>query len=187
MAIIQLDKASPASVHILLKALEDLPSCIKVILVSETLPLETVVSRTQMYSFGLLSDDAVAQVLIEKRKIEAGEAVRLAGLSGGQVYRALAALEVDDTLEVVLAVLAAFREKNPTALDRLASKWTDEATELLAVWCTEAITRQWRSFSPSEAVSGTSLPLKILLSLRTNIRPRLVVRSSLMSVLQGAS
>lgn len=186
LAIVQLDKATPAALHVLLKTLEELPAGIKVILISESMPLETVVSRVQVYRFGLLSDEAVANVLIEKRKIEPELAKTLAAASRGQVSRALAQLDDPDGKQVVLDALEAFREKNPYALDHLAPRWMEEHTELLAIWCRESITKRWSIFGAETEIPGQSTPLRILLALRPNIRPRLVVRSSLMSVLQGS-
>ena len=66
------------------------------------------------------------------------------------------------------------------------AKWTDEHTELLVVWCTETITERWKLFKAEDAdLPGQKLPLRLLIALRADIRPRLVVRHSLLSVLRG--
>lgn len=124
---------------------------------------------------------------MDRRKgMNATEAKRLAELSGGQIKKAFEALDELTIKPVVLLALRAFREHDAAALDRLADKWSDEHTSLLVKWCTESVTDRWALFSEAESeLPGRSLPLKILMALSADIRPRLVVRSSLMSVLRG--
>lgn len=186
-AIIRLDSATPASLHALLKALEEIPSSSRVVLVSTESPMETIVSRSEIFHFSLLSQEQVERVLIQ-RKLSPSEARRYAELAGGQVGRALSFVSGMEGKATVLAAVNAIRERNPVSLDSLAVKWTDEHTNLLATLCREIITGRWRIFMEAEVEGiGRKLPLKILTALHADIRPRLVVRSSLMSVLKEAT
>lgn len=185
LAIIRLDNATAPSQHILLKTLEQAPSTFRVILIAETWPLPTIVSRSQIFSFSLLTEEEVAEVL-RKKNFKPTEAARLAALSGGSVQQAITVAENMESKVTVLAAVRAIRERDARALDNLAGKWTDLHTELLATLCRETITYKWRIFSDAEVEGlGRKLPMAILRALRPNIRPRLVVRSSLMNVLRG--
>lgn len=186
LAIVRLDRATAPSQHILLKTLEQAPESFRAILISSGAPLSTVMSRSQLYRFSLLTEDQVAEVL-RKKNFNPTEAKHLASMSGGHVNRALTVAESMDPKVTVLAAVRALRERDADALDNLAGKWTDTHTELLADLCRESITYRWRIFSDAEVEGmGRKLPLKILTVLRPNIRPRLVIRASLMSILRGA-
>lgn len=185
LAIVRLDRATPPAQHILLKTLEEIPDTSKVILIAENPPLPTVTSRSTVYPFRLLTTDEVTEILL-RRKFQPTEAKRLAELSGGHVQQALTVAESMEFKVTVLAAVRALRERDAGALDNLAGKWSDEHTELLAQLCREAITYKWRIFSDAEVEGmGRKLPMQILRALRPNVRPRLVIRASLMSILRG--
>lgn len=187
LAIVRLDAATPAALHVLLKTLEEVPSSARIVLVSTELPLETITSRSEIFRFALLSQEQVEDVLIQ-RNFKPTEAKRYAALAGGQIRKALSFVDGLDAKITVLASVRAIRERDSSALDNLAVKWTDEHTDLLATLCREVITGRWRIFMEAEVEGiGRKLPLKILTALRTDIRPRLVVRASLMSVLKGTT
>lgn len=186
LAIIRLDDATPAALHTLLKTLEAAEPTNRFILIAEQLPLETVASRCHNYRFGLLFPDEVAEVLVTRKNFKPDQAAVWAERAGGQVMRALNSSRDIEAKPLILIVLRAFRERDAKLLDTVADKWTDALTELLALWCHESITKQWRIFSEAESeFTGVTLQLNILSALRANIRPRLVVRSSLMTVLKG--
>lgn len=187
LAIIRLDQATPAALHVLLKTLEELPPTTHIILIATEMPLETIVSRAEMFRFSLLTEEQVEDVLLQ-RKFKPTEARRWASLSGGQVRKALDLVEDLDAKITVLSAVRAIRERDANGLDNLATKWTDQHSDLLGALCREAITGRWRIFSDAEVEGmGKKLPLSILYALRPEIRPRLVVRASLMSVLKGAA
>lgn len=187
LILAELDGATPALLSSLLKTLEEPPATTHIILIASELPSMTITSRAMVYRFPLLSDEQVEEVLIQ-RGFRPSEAKRYAQLSGGQVSKALAAMEGLEAKISVLAAVRAIREKDANALNNLAVKWTDEHTSLLASLCREVITQRWRIFSDAEVEGiGNRLPLSILMELRSDIRPRLVVRSSLMQILKGVS
>lgn len=185
--MLDLDGASESSLTVLLKALEEAPPTTKFILIASELPMNTIVSRCSVFSFALLSEDDVAEIL-ERKKFAPAEARKLAALSGGQIQTALKFADNLDAKVTVLSALRAIRERDSKALDGLAIKWADPHTELLSQLCREALTRRWRVFQAAE-VEGMSgkLAMSILIALRANVRPRLVVRSSLMSVMKEAA
>lgn len=186
LAVVQLDKASRPALNALLKTLEDAPDT-KFILISRDLPIETITSRATQFRFGLLRESEVAEFLSEVRNFKPEVAERYASKSGGQIFRAFQFASGYDAKPQVLQAIRAFREHDLNGLERLADKWTDDATELLREWCTEQITGRWTIFDNAETeIIGNELPLKILMALSTNVRPRLVVRFSLMEILKGS-
>lgn len=187
LVIARLDKSTPQTQNMLLKTLEEAPATTRFVLVSPEMPQETIVSRAEVFRFSLLTHEQVEDVLLQ-RKFKPTEAKRWAALSGGQVRKALALAEGLDAKVTVLSAVRSLRERDATSLDNLAVKWTDEHTMLLGSLCREAITGRWKIFDPAEVEGmGRKLPLSILFALRADIRPRLVVRSSLMSILKGAA
>ena len=186
LAIVQLDSAYPGALHVLLKTLEDTSGTTRFILIAQNRPLETIVSRSTVYWFGLLSDAELSDVLSEVRGFKKETAERLSLKAGGQVSRAFEFASGYEQKPVVLQAIRAFREHDPVLLERIADRWDDDATQLLSEWCTEQITGRWRIFQDVETeIQGRDLPLKILSALKLDIRPRLVVRFSLMSILRS--
>jgi DNA polymerase III delta prime subunit len=177
-------KASLVAQNILLKTLEEAPPTTFFFLIADELPIPTITSRCHVFRFGPLSDEEVQNILIEVKRLRPETAEDRAAIARGSV---VAALEYSDTKErkmLVLRVLEAFREKDPAILEGLASRWTEEHTELLAMWAQEAVTKRWRFFSEAESgFESNRVPLKILKALHANVRPRLVIRSSLMNVM----
>jgi hypothetical protein len=186
LAIISLTQASAAAMATLLKTLEDATPTFRAILTSEREPIKTLASRGTIYRFKTLSDEHLIEILSERFGMKGKDAQQAVSKAGGQVKPALDAAKGYEDRVVVIAALRAFSEHDSDALDRLADKWTESASELLAIWCRERITGRWRIFLDTESdLTGKGLPLKILMALNTNNRPRLVVRSSLMSLLRG--
>lgn len=184
--IVQADATSPAVLEVLLKALEE-SSTARFILVSTKEPPKPVTSRCSVFRFALLSTGEVEQVLLGMRFSKVNAAT-LAESSGGQVSTALALSKSSGAKIVVLAASRAIRERDESALEVLAPQWTDEHTRLMVTLATETITGRLRVFEESD-VEGADrkTALSVLRALYPQIRPRLVVRSSLMSVLRGAA
>ena len=182
LAIIQLDDATERAQNILLKSLEDSEAYF--ILVSSIEPLPTIVSRAALYRMGLLSDEEVARVIRFRAKLNDAEAERLAHIGHGSVARALAVLDGKTNKGVVVRALAAVHDHDAAALEELAPKWDDNSTELLRTWATEAITGRWSVFLAEESqFQGVSFPVRLLAALRHDVRPKLMVRAVLMSMI----
>ncbi len=185
LAIVRLDGASDAATVVLLEALEELKAYAKVILVASTFPPPTVTSRSMVFNFGLLSQSEIIEILT-RRKLGVAEATRYAELSGGTVKGALDAAMGNAEKNDVLLALRAITGREASLLEKLADRWTEAHTDLLVAWCIESITTRWKLFTEAEVeVPGTKLQIKILMALRAKVRPRLIVRASLMSVLRG--
>lgn len=184
LAIIKLDgKATRAAQNTILKALEDATST-KFILISEEPPLPTIVSRSEIFHFGLLTDSDIASIL-QDRNMSLQDSMTLAPSGKGQVSRALEQASNQDDKLVVLQVVEALNRKDRFSLETMATFWREEHTELLIQWCYESITRKWRLFSASDVqVTGTRIPLRVLSVLKEDLRPRLVIRAALVSVIQ---
>lgn len=185
IAIVRLDKSSSQALNALLKALEELATGVHVILIAvaaESVP-ETIRSRSEHYPFGTLSPEDLKSVLIAAMHIHPEAAERLA-VRGGTVAGAIPDPEDQDDKQLVVRALHALHERSVDGLDSLAPKWTDRTTELLRRWCSEALTGRWLTFDPAESeIQETASKLRILLSLGRDIRPKLVVRASLMTLL----
>jgi hypothetical protein len=186
LAIINLDGARVQALYALLKALEESPSYMHYILVSsraETLP-EPVLTRAQHFQFKYLTTDEVEQVLIHK-KFSYGAAKTFAQTAGGQLHRVLERRGGNDMKMPVLRAVKAIQERDEETLEALAPKWEEAHTDLMKVWCEEAITQRWRVFSSSESdTQGVGFPLKVYMALQPNVRAKLVVRASLMSLIR---
>lgn len=188
IVIAEVDGASPDAFSALLKTLEESsPQVHFVLIASRRLP-ETIQGRAQWYWFSLLRDEEVSRILQQARGIPAATADRAAAASGGQVYRALSALTDADTKADVLSALRAIRDGLPTDLANLADRWKDEHTEMLVQACSEAVSRRWRLFTDAEVGEmKTSVLLRILMAARHDVRPRLLLRSSLMDLLKESA
>lgn len=185
LVVIRLDGATEAPLNVLLKTLEEGHESTDFILISEDAPMATIATRATVFRFGFLADHEVEEVLIE-RNFRPEDAQRYASMSGGQVSRALDVVNKRDVRHGVMIAVRAFRDADPAVLESAAKEWTEDHTSLLATWCRECLTGRARIFSEEELVSGRRLPFLVLQALSTNVRPRLLVRSSLMSVLREA-
>lgn len=184
-AIVFIDGASQNALNALLKTLEELPARARVILVATEKPMATIASRAELFSFSLLREAEVEEVL-RRRNFNEVTAQRLAGISGGMVRIALRHAESHEIKVHVLAVAAAIQNRDAKTLDGFATRWSDEHSILLSTLCTEVITGRWRVFEEGEAGDlRRKLAFKILSAMEASIRPRLVVHSTLMDVLRG--
>lgn len=182
LVIARITDATAGSQHMLLKTCEEHQA--RVILISETIPLATVSSRCGVYAFARLTIEQVAEVL-QRKGHKPAEATRLAQVSRGQVQEALDALETLDLKPVVLQVSRAFQERSEAVLEAVANRWSDRHTALLSTLCVEAISGRWRLFADAEVGMTRGQALRILTALRADVRPKLVIRSSLLSLLKG--
>lgn len=184
-AIIDLDAGEPAAVDVLLKVTEEPADGMHFLLVTSKPVPVTLLSRARVFEFGLLTQAEVSALLQDQRKMSPSLADRLAEQSGGRVSTALSALTHQDDKALVLAAVRALREHDAVGLESLADRWREEHTDLLVQWATEAVSRRWMMFNEAETGTVGPIPLRTLMVLRTYARPRLVVRSSLMSVLRS--
>lgn len=170
----------------LLIALENLPPTSLAILVAPHDVLSpAMLSRGEIFEFNLLSPDEVAQVLMSRNFGEAA-ARNLAEMSGGRVGTALRLIDANETKISVLGAVKALRLRDAKTLDTFAGRWSDEHTQMLAVLCREAISNRPQVFLTEELeLLNRKLALRILTSLRHDVRPRLVIHSQLMTVLKG--
>jgi hypothetical protein len=186
LAIVRLSGAQPGPIQVLLKALEETAPNIHFILIDTKMPIDTVVTRARLFQFRLLTERQMVRYLTEIKRFKPETAQAVAKLAGGQISRAMARVVGDDAKKLVLDLLRLFETRNPAGLTAIAQVWTDEHTELLTLWCTECVSGRWNYFADEDVqFHGKDLPMKILTALRTDARPRLVVRASLANVLKG--
>lgn len=185
LIIVEVDKA-PLSVQAALgKVMEFFPGSTYIVIGQN--PSSALTARGAVFKFGYLTDGQVAEILVEQKRLDPEHAKEIAAQSGGMVWPAFKLIDQDQDLpKSVIAAVRAITSRDADALEELAKNWNDEATDLLVTWCGEAITGRWKTFGAETAVQGKSLPLSILLALEPEVRPRLVIRSQLMSILKGA-
>lgn len=180
--ILRIDGASESALNVLLKSLEELSPYCHVILLAITLPAPTVVSRATLFPFTLLTEAEVEATLL-LRGFSPGEASIRAEEVGGQIQPALEHADLAQRSMLVLAAVRCIREHDPSALEGLAGRWTDDHTTLLVKLAHEAVTKRWRVFSEDEVGDvPASTWLAVLRALKPKVSPRLVVHSQLMSV-----
>lgn len=189
LAIVRLDGSTPETKTILLKTLEECsnPNRVRFILIASDYVPETISSRSTVFRFSLLSEEEVRLVLVA-RGWSVDQATLYAPRGRGQVGAATTAATADwfDAKTTVGAALSAILTRDEEILFRLADKWTEAHTTLMETMCREALSRRWQAFSESECEGLVrKLALRILFALRADVRPRLIVRASLMSVLRS--
>jgi len=186
LIIVRLDKkATVGAQNALLKSMEEAQDATYII-VAEEPPITTVMSRAVTYPFGLLTQKNIYDILTQRLNFSEDRADTLSKIAGGRVKKALSFKEDQESKMVVSKALDAVNRKDNKALEAVAPLWQQEHTELLIQWCYETLTKKWKLFVPGEiSIQGTKVPLRILIALREDLRPRLVVRAALASVLQG--
>jgi replication-associated recombination protein RarA len=188
MAIVRLDLASSNVQNILLKTLEE-PGPVKFFLTATRPPVPAVVSRSVVYRFGLLTDEQVAAVLVERNKMSEQGAQKLASLGAGRIRPTTRQADMAPDRNRVMTVVKGLRDKDIEKVESMAGEWTEEATDLLAEWCVEAISGRYRYFTEDEASLtkiGRQPPVQILQALVDQPRPRWVVRTVVSPLLRGA-
>lgn len=159
-------------------------SFVRYIVISEN-TLSEVRDRAATFYFRYLTRNEVAKVLVEKYDFDPELAMEFGNKSGGQVKTAVEYSEAENDFALVRKALTAVRTKDVELLEECAKDWSDFTTNLLTVWAEENNAGRWRVFDPTDAVKGRALSLRIQLAIKPQVRPRLVVRSQLMSVLRG--
>lgn len=177
MTIVRIPHTSTRAIQTLLKVLEDAPDSISFVLLSSAMPIDTIVSRSQVRKFSLLTDEEVTARLLEKRKMGKVTAAKIAKQSGGQVSTAFDLISKSDTVSDVIKMVKALSLKDAERVESMARVWTDDHTDLLGRWCRERLTERWSLFPVSEVPK--SMAMRVLISIKTDARPRLVVRSIL--------
>ncbi len=182
LTVIEMDGSRVTIRDGLLAVLESASESHRYILLTSERLSPTLMSRAQRYTFPLLSQEAMEEVL---RLVLSNVAnvERLARASGGQVYRAFIASKQSAQRAQVIEALQSFDGRDAALLEGAAREWSEDHTRLLETWCQEAITGRWRVFEEDDApFNDRKLAIRILIALRGGIRPRFVVRSRLMDI-----
>lgn len=182
MCIVRLPSSNTKATQILLKTLEEAPDFITFVLIAKTMPNETIVSRSKVKLFSLLSEEDIAAKVLKKKGIGTVAAQSLAKKSGGQMSRVYDILNNGEQLQDVIVMAKALVQADVDKVESLAPGWTDIHTDLLAKWAKEAIIGTWVMFPKSDVPK--LFALKVLMALNTEARPRLVVRSVLADLIR---
>ncbi len=188
VAILNLDRASSASLNVLLKLLEEPPKASSFLMFATNAPLLTIQSRAMTLRCNYLSDEEVYQVLVARFAMEPQDARTAASLSGGQISKALESPDIMTTKSPVLSVLKATAEGNEPLFYNALTKWGAQEHKLFCTWAIEARTARWSVFTPEESFGLTKdskLIERINKALRTGARPRIAVKLALMDILES--
>lgn len=184
LVVLHLDDSSGQAQNALLKILEEPPRTVKFLLTASTAPLATVMSRCEKYQLGYLSTVEVSKVLISQGMTPA-QAGRAAKNAGGQVKNALL-LDSNATAQKanVVEMMQSIASGNRDGFHRALNTWDTEASMLLTVWFTEAISQRWLTFERGEGF-GLEQDRDKLMNMITALarvvdaRPRLQTRAAL--------
>ena len=136
MIIWMADKMNIAASNKLLKLLEEPPEKTVFILISENEEdiIQTIRSRCQITQFNGLSEQLIADVLIEKEQIDSKTALKIAHQSQGNYNKALHLLHDDDASPFeqwfVTWVRAAFKAKGNAAAIQDLIEWSEQIATL---------------------------------------------------------
>lgn len=178
-----IEDSRPEALHPLLDLLESLPASSTVVLWSTKPVPETIMSRCQVTYAPVLSMAQVEQLLVERHRVSPDDAESAAKVSSGSISKALTYLMLSDEKRDVFAVLRAFEAHSYDMLEVPAKTWDESRTEMLHEWCKEAITKETVVFRGAEINLDSRVPLRILMSLRENVNPRIFVRGTLASLI----
>jgi DNA polymerase III delta prime subunit len=148
VVLIDMDGSSDHVQNILLKTLEEPPPDTWFILVASRPPQPTIISRSEVIHFGLLTDDQVESFLVTRCGVDPVLARAQAPLGAGRVAPALAGLDSSARARVS-SVLRALAEQDGAKLDAALRDWDAESHQLLGQWAAEAAVERWRIFEPA--------------------------------------
>lgn len=189
VALVDLDDLSYRATNVLLKALEELPDWLCVILVAGKPPIPTVASRiTQRIWFDALSTEEVTEVLVETFGYGRYEAEDLAKLSRGDVATALVHAESWRQKPVLMSFLDALVRHDEIALGHVSREWDFELGKLFERWFLEAsaysLTRtpaRWYVFDEGDLAIlsrlGTANAYQITQMIREGFGPQAAARN----------
>lgn len=185
LALLDIHSMPQEAVRALLVMLEEVPASTKVIMTCDGEPPSVISSRASVVRFRTLPESSVREI-VSSGSVSPDSARLAALVSGGQVGRALAYLDMSEEKRDVFAVLRAFESHSLSMLDAVARRWDAKRTGLLKVWCLEEMTGRPEVFVGAEFHGmDPKLPLKIMLSIDDQVRPALFIRSTLASLIQG--
>lgn len=149
VTLVDLDRSSRAIQNTLLKTIEEMPEWGQVVMVASQPVLPTILSRSQVLSFAPLSDDQVAEVLVQQN-VSPASAGFLAKMSGGSVEKALEFQEAVVAKPVVMQYLDAIHRHDRVAITTMMPRWTEGARVLFWRWVTEVLADWPRVFTKAE-------------------------------------
>lgn len=137
MIIWMADKMNVAASNKLLKLLEEPPEKTVFLLISENEEdiIQTIRSRCQITHFNGLSEQIIANALVEKKQIEYKTALKIAHQAQGNYNKALHLLNADDEADpfeqwFVTWVRAAFKAKGNAAAIQDLIEWSEQIAAL---------------------------------------------------------
>jgi hypothetical protein len=196
--IARLDHAQGDAVNALLKALEEPPPKVHFLLVAAERPLLTIVSRSQVFRCGYLTEDEVTTVLVSHYGLSIGEAEGLARCATGQLHRVedirryernkgpvLSVLKgaAEGNEELFMAAVTGKREVEVDGQRHREDAFGEVQWSLLRRWAVEAMTGRWRMFTPAESFGLQNDARVVRRVLRLNgVRPKIGAIEALLPI-----
>lgn len=147
---------------------------------------ERIADHAVVVRFGYLVRSEVINVLSERMGMSRERAITTAQSSVGQILPTVRRLPArEDGLAKAQKAALAIRQHEADTLQELAKEWTDEATDALTDWAYESLAQEPSLFALEDLTNDPGTAVRTLVALRPRVRPRLVVRSQLASVLRG--
>jgi hypothetical protein len=197
-AIVQLDGATDEAANAMLKVLEEPPPDTYFMLCASHPPPLTIVSRSQVFRLGYLTDAEVALILMStKPPLSRERAEKAARSAGGQIARAREMARLEESKGPVLSALHAVafgdedlfanavggkREIEINGTRRREDTFGPVQWRLLLTWAREALSGRWRTFSAAESYGLQKSPEVASRVLRMGdvSRPKVGVRVALL-------
>lgn len=145
-----LDSSQDAAMNVLLKTLEEPPPYLRFLLVASQDVPATVISRSAVFSMGMLTDLEVTEVYVELGYTH-DKARRAAAHARGQVVRGRDADILVQVKNQVSTLAKALATGDRDLLENVTRDWDNKHTEMLITLFTECLTRRWREFTIEDA------------------------------------
>ena len=183
IVLLTLDGSTERAGNILLKLLEEPPDGFKVILLASQPVLPTILSRSHVYTFGLLSQKEL-QEIYELGGLTSAESRTLASVSHGQV-RSGDYADPGEYRMAVQAVVTAISLGDDAMLATALFDWDSQKQKFFGLWCAEMVLNQFQVFDPSSARGLTGdVAMRILGALRYGDRKALMLQVALTPILK---
>jgi hypothetical protein len=185
-ALIDLDSASDAAMNDLLHDLEQPPEYARFALISSQRVPETLRTRGQPYSVGLLKPDELKSILLSLAMPEE-DAAKFCVL--GRVDLAMQAYNSSALRATALTVLQSALENDYILFSQAYKSVDDRVARIIISILEESATQRWRLYAPNYlgAFAQQNVAMAVLAAWSTvsSARPQLAVRAALESIMKG--
>lgn len=183
LVIARLDDASRPALNALLKTIEEPPPRVRFLFTAATKPQATVASRCHVYELGELSIPEL-EAIYEQAGVPRLKRRRAAEYARGNVKRGFDAERADAHRAQVIALIKAVAVGDHDQFAACFTTWDARHSELLNTLLTEALTRQWHTFTEADTAGlhehrRTLWRMTVAVVRVKDVRPKLGIRAVL--------